>query len=499
METRRELVLAIDQSTQGTKAVLFSADGDVVGKAARPHAQLVDGRGWVEHDPEEIMTNVLAVSRDVCKGAGVTAGEVRAVGISNQRETCLAWDRETREPLANAVVWQCGRARDLCDRLSADRPELADRVRALSGMPLSPYFSAAKLAWLMRNVPAVGEAAERGTLALGTIDSWLVFKLTQEHAFATEPSNACRTQLLEIESGRWSEELCDTFGVPRSALAEVLPSDSVFGHTTMGGLFAEPVPVCGVLGDSQAALAAQDCTRPGDVKATYGTGSSVMMQTGPELRTSASGLVSSIAWDLSGARSYVLEGNLNYTGAVISWLKDGMGLISDPAEVESVIASANPDDRAYFVPAFTGLGAPWWDGAATGLLTGVTRTTGRAEMVKACAECIPYQVADVVAALRRDTGLEMRQLRVDGGVTRNGYLMQMQADLTRSEVVVSDLSELSAAGAAYVAGRSAGVYARNVIHERNGSTTFSPAMSEGRREALVAGWHAAVRQATTHA
>jgi len=498
MVMTRELVLAIDQSTQGTKAVLFSADGSVIEKASRPHAQLVDGHGWVEHDPEEIMTNVLAVSRDVCKKAGVTAGEVRAVGISNQRETCLAWDRETREPLANASVWQCGRARELCDGLAADSPRLVERVRVLSGMPLSPYFSASKLAWLLRNVPAVSASAERGTLALGTIDSWLVFKLTQEHAFATEPSNACRTQLLDIRTGEWSEELCDGFGVPRAALAEIRSSDSVFGHTTMGGLFADPVPICGVLGDSQAALAAQDCLLSGDVKATYGTGSSVMMQTGSELRTSASGLVSSIAWDIAGERSYVLEGNLNYTGAVISWLRDDMGLISDPAEVEGIIAEANPEDRTYFVPAFAGLGTPWWDGGATGLLTGITRTTRRAEMVRACAECIPYQVADVLAALRRDTGIEVSQLRADGGVTRNGYLMQMQADLTRAEVVVSDLAELSAAGVAFVAGRTAGVYKSNVIHDRVERTVFSPSMGEGRRETLVAGWHAAVRQVMSH-
>ncbi len=495
----RALVLAIDQSTQGTKALLFDACGDLVAKVSRPHEQYVDERGWVEHDAEEIMTNVLACARDVCKKAGVTAGEVRAVGISNQRETCLAWDRERREPLARAIVWQCGRAKDICDEVSAADPGAADLVKDVSGMALSPYFSAAKMAWLLRNVPAVAAAREAGTLCLGTIDSWLVFRLSEEHLFLTEPSNACRTQLLDIRRGTWNSRLCDVFGVPREALPTVVSSDAVFGHTTMGGLFAQAVPICGVLGDSQAALAAQGCLAPGDVKATYGTGSSVMMQTGADLVESKNGLVSSIAWDFGGERSYVLEGNLNYTGAVISWLKDQMGLISNPAEVEGIIAGANPDDAAYFVPAFTGLGAPWWDTRATGLLTGVTRTTGRAEMVKACAECIPYQVADVLDALRADTGLAVAELRADGGVTANGYLMQFQADVAGANVAVSGLNELSAAGAAFVAGRSAGVWQDNVILSRVGRTVFSPQMGEKTVTKKRAGWRAAVAQACAHA
>ncbi len=489
---KRSLVLAIDQSTQGTKAVLFDAEGNAVEKCARPHAQIVNEQGWVSHDPEEIMTNVLAVARDACKRAGVASGEVVAVGISNQRETCLAWDRETREPLANAVVWQCGRAKSLLEELAARHAGMAERVRELSGLALSPYFSAPKLAWLIDNEPEVAASLERGTLCLGTIDSWLTFKLTEEHTFATEPSNACRTQLLDLRDARWSQELCDLFGVPIDCLPEVRPSDSVFGHTTMGGLFSQAVPICGILGDSQAALAAQNCLAPGDLKATYGTGSSVMMQVGESPRDSSHGLVSSIAWEIGGTRSYVLEGNLNYTGAVISWLKDDMGLISDPGEVEAVIARANPDDRAYFVPAFTGLGAPWWDADATGMLTGVTRTTGRAEMVKACAECIPYQIADVIEALREDSGLAIGELRADGGVTRNRYLMQLQADAADLTVVTSSLEELSAAGAAYVAGLSCGLYEGNAIYERVSHGSYSREMGDAERFRRLDGWHDAL-------
>lgn len=491
----RSLVLSVDQSTQGTKALVFDSEGRVLAQTARPHEQYVDERGWVEHDPEEIVTNVLACARDVCKKAGVRSGEVRAVGISNQRETCLAWDVEHREPLHRAIVWQCGRARNVCERMEAADPGVGKRVRELSGMALSPYFSAAKFSWLINEIPKVKEAADAGTLALGTMDSWLVFKLCEENPRVTEPSNACRTQLLDIRTAKWSDELCGLFGVPRSALPEVLPSDAVFGHTMMGGLFPEPVPVCGVLGDSQAALAAQNCLAPGDVKATYGTGSSVMMQTGNRLFKSKNGLVSSIAWDLSGERSYVLEGNLNYTGAVITWLRDEMGLIADPGEVEGLIAAANPDDRAYFVPAFTGLGAPWWASDATGLLTGVTRMTGRAEVVKACAECIPYQVADVLDALRADTGLAVGELRADGGVTQNRYLMQFQADVAQADVIVSGLRELSAAGAAYVAGRSAGVWCDNVIYDRVTRSTHVPRIARTERARRMDGWHGAVRRA----
>lgn len=497
MAPERAFVLAVDQSTQGTKAVLFDGGGRAVAKVSRPHDQIVNAKGWVSHDPEQIVTNVLAACRDVCKGAGVRQGEVACVGISNQRETCMAWDTVERVPLANAIVWQCGRATSLADALRGGDPAGAERVRELSGMPLSPYFSAAKMAWLLENVPGVDEASRDGRLALGTMDSWLVFCLTQEHSLLTEPSNACRTQLLDLRRARWSEELCDFFGVPIGALPRVVPSDSCFGHTVLGGLFDEPVPVCGVLGDSQAALAAQDCLEPGDLKATYGTGSSVMMQVGPEPVESGHGLVSSIAWDFSGVRSYVLEGNLNYTGATVSWLKDSMGLIDDPSQVEEAVARANPRDRAYFVPAFTGLGAPWWDSDATGLLTGITRTTGRDEMVKACAESIPYQISSVVEALRADTGVTVGELRADGGATGNAYLMGLQADLADLTVSVSSLAELSAGGAAFVAGRSAGVYEGNEVFRQVEHRHFEPTMDLREREERLAGWEHALRQAMT--
>lgn len=494
----KKYVLAIDQSTQGTKAVLFAADGQLVAKTARPHRQIIHDNGYVEHDGEEIMANVLAVIREVVELAGAAPEEVACLGISNQRETCIAWDRQTGLPLYNAVVWQCSRAKDICAKMEQDDPALPERVRELSGMNLSPYFSAGKMAWLVRNVPAVMDAAEAGTLALGTMDSWVLFSLSEEHAFATEPSNASRTQLLDIASCAWSDELCAAFGVPMAALPEVLPSDSVFGHTTAGGLFAEPIPICGMLGDSQAALMGQGCLEPGQVKATYGTGSSIMMQAGSELVRSKSGLVTSLGWEFDGVRSYVLEGNINYTGAVVSWMKDDARLIYDPSDAEACARRANPADRAYFVPAFTGLGAPYWDDEASAILTGVTRTTGHDEIVKAGLESIAYQIGDVVGAMRADTGLDVSELRVDGGPTANGYLMQFQADVTSVDVSVSSVAELSAAGAAFVAGHAAGVYQANAIFEQIRRTTYRAQMDPHHRDLLLAGWKAAVRQAMCH-
>lgn len=490
----RSLVLALDQSTQGTKAVVLDGTGAVLAKAARPHRQIVNGRGWVEHDLREILANVCAVSREALEACGAEPGELAAVGISNQRETVAAWDRDTGEPLANAIVWQCSRAKDIAEELAP----AAGRVREVTGLTLSPFFSAAKMAWLLRNVDAVREAARAGRLALGTIDSWLVWNLCEGHPFLTEPSNACRTQLFDLAGVAWSEEMCELFGVPRDALAEVVPSDSVFGQTTLGGLLERAVPVRAVLGDSQAALMGQGCTEPGDVKATYGTGSSVMMQAGPSVPRSYEGLVTSIAWQAAGETRYVLEANLNYTGAVISWLCDQAGLIGEPSECEECARAANPDDRCVFVPAFTGLGAPWWDSEATGMWTGITRTTGRNELVRAGLDSIAFQIADVVHLLREASGLPVAELRVDGGPTGNAYLMQRQADLIHARVNVSGLKELSAAGVGYLAGLGADVFEPGAVRSFSERRTYLKEMGDEERLALKARWRAAMRQVLAH-
>jgi glycerol kinase len=488
-------ILSVDQSTQGTKGMLFDAGGALIARADRAHRQIVDAHGWVEHDADEILANTLAVVRDVTEKAGIEKREIAAMGISNQRETVMTWDRVTGRPLYHAIVWQCARAAELC----AERAGAADAVKAKTGLNLSPYFSAPKLTWLRKNVAAVAAAAAAGTLCCGTMDSWLIWNLCEGHPFKTDYSNASRTQLFNIHTLAWDTELCRLYDVPPESLAEVCMSDSVFGFTTLGGWLEQPVPVCGVLGDSHAALLGQNCRAPGSIKATYGTGSSVMMQTGIRLVTSSGGLVTSLAWGLHGKVEYVLEGNLNYTGAVISWLKNDAGLLTSDAECEALARTANPADRAYFVPAFTGLGAPYWDSEATGLLTGISRTTGRAEIVKACVDCIAYQITDLVRLMSRDSGLPVSELRADGGPTANRYLMQFQSDMADVTVLVPNLQELSGLGAALAAGFSSGLYAPETAYRQVRYQHYTGAMTPEERKTRYAGWRQAIRQVLTHA
>lgn len=487
-------ILSIDQSTQGTKAMLFDAAGRLTARADRPHRQYVDERGWVSHDLDEIYANVLAVCRDVVDKAGIDPAQIVAFGISNQRETVAAWDKADGTPVGQAIVWQCARAKDICDALTAH----ADNVREKTGLPLSPYFSAPKMAWILQNRPEAAALAQQGRLALGTIDSYLVYRLSVEHSFKTDYSNASRTQLFNIRTLRWDDELCALYGVPRACLPEVCMSDSVFGTTTLGGLLPCAVPICGVLGDSHAALLGQNCRTPGQTKATYGTGSSVMMQTGERLVTSRNGLATSLAWGLNGKVEYVLEGNLNYTGAVITWLKKDVALLASDAESETLARAANPADKTYFVPAFTGLGAPYWDSEATGLLTGITRTTGKAEIVKACVECIAYQITDLVERMAQDAGLPLAELRVDGGPTANSYLMQFQSDMVQVEVSVPDIQELSGFGAACAAGFVCGLYDPTAVYGNMTRHRYIPVMDAAAREEKYAGWGRAVKSALMH-
>ena len=487
-------ILSIDQSTQGTKAMLFDVAGQLTARADRAHRQYVNEKGWVSHDLDEILSNTLAVARDVLAKADVWPEQIVAVGISNQRETVAAWNRTTGEPVGKAIVWQCARAKDICEKLTAH----ADTVQQKTGIPLSPYFSAPKMAWILQNEPGAAELSEKNELCFGTIDSFLVSHLTEEKAFKTDYSNASRTQLFNIHTLQWDEELCRIYGVPEICLPEVCMSDSVFGYTTFGGLLKTPVPLCGVLGDSHAALLGQNCRTPGQTKATYGTGSSVMMQTGGRLVTSNCGLVTSLAWGLDGRVEYVLEGNLNYTGAVITWLKKDAALLASDSESELLARMANPADKTYFVPAFTGLGAPYWDSEATGLLTGITRTTGKAELVKAGVECIGYQITDLVQRMAQDAGLLLAELRVDGGPTANTYLMQFQSDMAQVEVSVPEIQELSGFGAACAAGFSCGFYDPAIIHSQLRRHSYTPKMSTEERIGRYAGWQSAVRQALTH-
>lgn len=483
-------ILSVDQSTQGTKAMLFDEQALLVARADRPHRQIVDEKGWVEHDLQEILMNTLLTCADVIVKAGISKDDIAAMGISNQRETVAAWDRETGEPLYHAIVWQCSRAAELCQEWESR----ADEVKAKTGLMLSPYFSAPKMVWMLRHVPAVQAAAKKGTLCFGTIDSYLVWKLTQEQAFKTDYSNASRTSLLNLDTLAWDDGLCAMYGIPKTALPEICMSDALYGHTTLGGLLDRPLPICGVLGDSHAALLGQQCLNPGDVKATYGTGSSVMMQTGSRRVNSTCGLVTGLAWGLNGEVSYVLEGNLNYTGAVITWLKKDVRLIDDDRDSEELAYAATQEDKACFVPAFTGLGAPYWDSQATGILTGITRTTGRAEIVRACLECIGFQIDDLLTRMGEDAGLTVSELRVDGGPTANRYLMQFQSDISGAALRVPGIQELSGMGAALAAGFSCGLYDKERVCKAMKHTYYRPEREAGWRAESRARWQDAVTQ-----
>ena len=487
-------VLGIDQSTQGTKGLLFDEEGALLCRSDLPHKQYIDEKGWVEHDPEEIYANTVQVVKDLVKKAGIDKNEIEVLGISNQRETALVWDRATGKPVYNAVVWQCARGAKICEEI--EKAGHAELIRSHTGLQLSPYFSAAKIAWVLQNVPGAKERAERGELCCGTVDSWLVYQLTGGKEFRTDYSNASRTQMFHIGNLVWDPEVCALFGIPVSCLAELTDSDGLFGYTDFDGYLDCPIPIRGVLGDSHGALFGQGCVEKGMIKTTYGTGSSIMMNIGSEPVYSRQ-VVTSLAWKMNGEVNYVLEGNINYTGAVITWLKDDLQLISSPGESEELADQANPADHTYLVPAFSGLGAPYWDSKAAATITGMTRTTKRAEIVRAGLDCIAYQITDVICAMSEESGIAIGELRVDGGPTRNRYLMQFQSDIADVTVQVPSAEELSGIGAAYAAGIAAGIYRREELFTRMSRTRFVPAMDKETRQNKYRGWKQAVSQVLT--
>jgi len=478
-------IIGIDQSTQGTKAVVFDGEGKAVHRADVPHRQIVNEQGWVSHDPEEIYQNVIRAVKLAVEGAAVPKEQVAAVGISNQRETTLLWDEDGR-PLAHAVVWQCSRAGKIVERLSESGAEVYEKT----GIPLSPYFPAAKMSWLMEHVVPGSRAGAK--LHFGTMDSWLLYRLTKEHVYRTDYSNASRTQLFNLRTLSWDAELCRLFGIPMETLPEVCDSGSCFGTTDFEGFLDREVPILSMLGDSHAALFGQGCHKSGMVKATYGTGSSVMMNIGETFVQSRNGLATSLAWGLGGRAAYVLEGNINYTGAVITWLKEDLGLIASPKETEVLARQANPADTCVMVPAFTGLSAPYWKGDAKALLCGMSRTTGRAEIVRAALDSIAFQVTDVLKAMEQDSGCRLQELRTDGGPAGNAYLMQMQSDLADVTVSAAGQEELSAIGAAYLAGLTAGIYRAETLFSRMEYRRYQPRMSEESREEKYGAWKKAV-------
>lgn len=487
-------IISIDQSTQGTKALLFDKTGSLIKRTDKTHKQIINEKGWVSHDPSEIYQNTIEVVKRLIEEANINKENIAGVGISNQRETSLAWDKQTGEPVGQAIVWQCARAVEICERV--EKKGQAENIRRKTGMNLSPYFPASKIAWILENVEGAREKADKGEICHGTIDSWLLYKLTNGKAYKTDYSNASRTQLFNIFELKWDEEICGMFGIDVKNLPEVCDSNSYFGETDFEGLLPHPVPIHGVLGDSHGSLFGQGCLKPGMIKSTYGTGSSIMMNIGEKPVLSTHGVVTSLAWSMNGKVNYVLEGNLNYTGAVITWLKDDLELIQAPGETERLSEEAVKDDSLYLIPAFSGLGAPYWDSHASAAIVGMTRTTGKAEIVRAGVECIAYQITDIVKAMSEDAGVTVEELRVDGGPTKNTYLMQFQSDLAEANVRVPDSEELSGIGPAYAAGLSLGIWDETIFDKLN-RTNYEPTMDKAARDKKYEGWKQAVKMVLT--
>jgi glycerol kinase len=492
-----QAVLALDQGTTGSTALVFARDGTVLSRAYVELTQHYPQPGWVEHDPEEIWTTALAVAGRALAAAGIGPGDLVAIGITNQRETTVVWDRATGVPVYPAIVWQSRQTATICEQLKAAGNERLIRER--TGLVVDAYFSGTKIRWILDTVPGARARAESGELAFGTIDTWLLWNLTGGRVHATDPTNASRTLLFDIHRRQWDPELLRILGVPASLLPEVRPSASVFGHTVAVGGVPAGVPIAGIAGDQQAALFGQGCWRPGMAKNTYGTGCFVMMSLGSKHPISAGGLLTTAACDPSGAPAYALEGSIFIAGAAIQWLRDELRLIATAAESESVARSVADTGGVYIVPAFAGLGAPYWDMNARGAVVGLTRGSNRAHLVRATLESIAYQTRDVIEAMNRDSGVPIRELRVDGGAAANDFLMQFQADLLGVTVERPALLDTTAAGVAFLAGLAVGFWRspEEVAGARRRERLFEPRMREGERARLYAGWREAVERVRT--
>ncbi len=482
-------ILALDQGTTSSRAILFDHAGSVIGVAQKEFPQLFPKPGWVEHDPAALWSSQWEVAQAVLEKTGTAPGDVAAIGITNQRETTLLWDRKTGRPIHNAIVWQDRRTAGQCDTLR--KRGLAAKIRRKTGLVIDAYFSATKIAWLLKNVPGARAKARRGELAFGTVDTWLVWNLTGGRAHVTDATNASRTMLYNLRTGDWDDELLELFDIPRSILPQIRSSSEVYGEAILGSV---PVPIAGIAGDQQAALFGQVCHSPGLVKNTYGTGCFMLMNTGTKPITSHNHLLTTVAWHVGKEREFALEGSVFIAGAAVQWLRDGLGIIRASSEVESLAASVPDNGGVYLVPAFAGLGAPHWDPYARGLLAGITRGTNTGHIARATLEGIAYQVADVLQAMQKDAGIQLRELRVDGGASANNLLMQFQSDILGVPVVRPKVTETTALGAAYLAGLAVGFWKNRseIARQWQVDRRFKPALTKTRRVALLEGWNKAL-------
>lgn len=487
-------ILAVDQSTSATKIMLFSKMAELIHRVTIPHQQFYPQPGFVEHDPEEIYNNVVNGLRQVISESGISPDRIAAIAITNQRETSLIWDRTTGKPIARAAVWQCQRGAGYCDQLKSEGKE--QMVREKTGMIIDPYFSASKLRWIILNTPGAKEKARDGQLLLGTIDCWLLWKLTGGTIHATDYSNACRTLLLNINSLEWDEELIQIFDLHPGMFPQLRFSDEIFGYTDDSVLPGFTIPVAGLMGDSHAALFGQNCFHAGMAKATYGTGSSIMMNIGTAPHTAPAGLVTSIGYGMNKKVDYVYEGNIHCTGDTINWLKNELQLIVSAAETEPLANSVEETGGVYLVPAFVGLGAPYWDNSARASITGINRDTTKAHIVRAALESIAYQVKDLIDLMVNEGGIGLKVLRADGGPTRNNFLMQFQCDILGRDVVRSSIEEVSALGSAFMAGLATGFWKNlgeiNALYSSD--RTFTVQRSAEETGTLYSGWKKAVER-----
>src|SRR3954469_16520480 len=484
-------ILALDQGTTSSRAIVFDESGVIRAAAQKEFAQLFPRAGWVEHDPHEIWASQIGVAVEALGRAGIAGRDVAAIGIPNQRETTIVWDRETGEPVHNAIVWQDRRTAEFCERLKADGA--APLIQRKTGLLIDAYFSASKIRWILDHVPDARARAEAGKLAFGTVDSWLVWKLTARAQHITDVSNASRTMLFNIHTLRWDDELLALFGVPASMLPDVRSSSEIYGHVS-DSLGIERVPIAGIAGDQQAALFGQMCRQPGMSKNTYGTGCFLLQNIGTAPTRSKQQLVTTVAWQVGGRTEYALEGSVFIGGAVVQWIRDGLGLIRTAAEIETLASSVGDNGGVYLAPACAGLGAPHWDPYARGTLVGITRGTSAGHVARAALESIAYQVADLLDAMKADAGIALKELRVDGGAATNNALMQFQADLLGVPVVRPAVTETTALGAAYLAGLAVGYWpsADAITGQWKVDRRFEPAMPRGAATALRARWTAAL-------
>ena len=488
-------IMALDSGTTSNRCILFNAAGEVCSVAQREFTQIFPKPGWVEHDADEIFSSQLEVARQALSNIGATAADIAAIGITNQRETTIVWNKFTGRPIHNAIVWQCRRTAPYCDQLTAEG--LVDTIRSKTGLVIDPYFSGTKIRWILQNVPGAKEQAQRGELLFGTVETWLIWKLTGGKVHVTDYSNASRTMLFNINTLQWDEEILQKLDIPASMLPKAVPSSEIYGHTA-AQFFGAPIAIAGAAGDQQAALFGQACFAPGESKVTYGTGAFLLMNTGEKPIFSHNGLVTTIGWGLNGKVNYALEGSIFVAGAAIQWLRDELRFIDSAADSEYMAQKVQDTNGCYVVPAFTGLGAPYWDAYARGAIVGLTRGVNKYHIIRATLDSIAYQTNDVLTAMGADSGIRLSALKVDGGASANNYLVQTQADISGAPVLRPSCVETTALGAAYLAGLAVG-YWKNLDEIHNNwavDRSFEPKISPEARSERIRGWNNAVGRTT---